>query len=444
MLSVIARHCIIIIASIPAPVFQFRPKKGQEAVMALSAQFVKHLRVALNNLYEPDRLRRNPLTALLGISDRPDAFTTMQRILIDAIDSLQPQAQRLPRSSGWEVYEPLFYRYVQRLSQRQVSRQLGMSVRHLRRKEYAALEVLAGYLWRRFDLETKVYQAADEPSSAQTGEASNAVSDELAWLRTTPVESPTDLNHLLPDVIQLTKPLAAQHRVHLDCHAPDLPSLAVHPVAVTQILMNLLSVAIHRCPGGNVSISARPLPAEVEIRVRTVPIATEMWPLSENDAASLDLTQQLTSLCGGKLAVSDLSAAFQADLALPARQQVRVLVIDDNADTLQLLRRYTTDSRYWLITTQDPQQALSLAQRFSPQIIVLDVMMPHIDGWRVLGQLRQHPVTEHVPIIICTILAQEEMAYALGASGFVRKPVTRAAFLACLDQQVELLATKPG
>lgn len=411
--------------------------------MASSAQFVKYLRAALNHLYEPDRLRRNPLTALLGVSDRPDAFATMQRILIDAIDSLQPQAQHLPGSSGWEVYEPLFYRYVQRLSQRQVARQLGMSVRHLRRKEQAALEVLAGCLWRRFDLETKVHQTTDSPSAQHAEETSSTLPDELDWLRTTPVESPADLNQLLPEVIQLTKPLAAQHRVHLDYYAPELPGLAVHPVAVTQILMSLLSVAIHKCPGGNVSIAARPQPAEVEIQVHTMPTDMEARPLSESDAASLDLAQQLTSLCGGSLAVSDASGAFQADLALPARQQIRVLVIDDNADTLQLLRRYATDSRYWLITTQDPQQALPLTQKFSPHIIVLDVMMPHIDGWRVLGQLRQHPLTGHIPIVICTILAQEEMAYALGASGFVRKPVTREAFLTCLDQQVELLATKP-
>jgi len=413
--------------------------------MASSAQFVEHLRAALNNLYEPNRLRRNPLTALLGVSDRPDAFATMQRILIDAIDSLQPQGQNLPRSSGWEVYEPLFYRYVQRLSQRQVARQLGMSVRHLRRKERAALEVLAGYLWRRFDLETKVSQTARPlPASETAGETNHVVSDELAWLRSTPVESPADLNQLLPDVVQLTRPLAVQHGVRLDCHAPELPSLAVHPVAVAQILLNLLSVAIHAAPGGNVIISAQPLPAEVEIQVRSVPTAPDIRPLSENDAASLDLARQLTSLCGGKLAEPDMAAAFQASLTLPARQQVRVLVIDDNADTLQLLRRYTTDSRYWLITTQDPQQALTLVQKFSPQIIVLDVMMPHIDGWRVLGQLRQHPLTEHIPIIICTILAQEEMAYALGASGFLRKPVTQQAFLASLDQQAELLETKPG
>lgn len=74
-----------------------------------------------------------------------------------------------------------------------------------------------------------------------------------------------------------------------------------------------------------------------------------------------------------------------------------------------------------------------MAQESPPRIIVLDVMMPEIDGWEVLGRLRQHPLTSHIPIIICTILAEEELALSLGASGFLRKPVSREAFLGALD-----------
>ena len=83
-----------------------------------------------------------------------------------------------------------------------------------------------------------------------------------------------------------------------------------------------------------------------------------------------------------------------------------------------------------------------MADKISPQIIVLDVMMPHVDGWEILGRLRQHPVTGQIPIIVCTILAQEELALSLGASSFIRKPITRQAFLAALDHQIELMATE--
>jgi CheY-like chemotaxis protein len=62
------------------------------------------------------------------------------------------------------------------------------------------------------------------------------------------------------------------------------------------------------------------------------------------------------------------------------------------------------------------------------------VMMPEIDGWQVVGQLRRNPKTSHIPVVICTIIAQEDLAYSLGASAYLRKPVTREMLVATLDR----------
>jgi CheY-like chemotaxis protein len=123
-------------------------------------------------------------------------------------------------------------------------------------------------------------------------------------------------------------------------------------------------------------------------------------------------------------------------VAIPELEQLPVLVIEDNLDTLQLFRRYASGTRYRLITSADPEQALSLAEETHPRVILLDVMMPQVGGWKVLARLRQHPLTEDTPIVVCTILPQEELALALGASGYVRKPVTRQDFLTALDRQI--------
>jgi len=155
------------------------------------------------------------------------------------------------------------------------------------------------------------------------------------------------------------------------------------------------------------------------------------------------MAQQLADLCGCKLSLTADARAFDAVLSLPALEQFPVLVIDDNADTLELLKRYVSGTRYHLITTSDPQQALSLAERCAPKIIVLDVMMPQADGWEMLERLRGHPLTSDIPIIVCTILDQKRFALFLGASGFAHKPITRQAFLAALDQQATLMETEP-
>jgi CheY-like chemotaxis protein len=123
-----------------------------------------------------------------------------------------------------------------------------------------------------------------------------------------------------------------------------------------------------------------------------------------------------------------------AIVSLPALEQLPVLVIDDNANTLRLLQRYATCTRYRLVGAETLQEGLALAQDLAPRIIVLDVMMPDLDGWEVLGRLRQHPLTSQIPIVVCTILAEEELALSLGASGFIRKPVSRESFLHALDR----------
>jgi CheY-like chemotaxis protein len=155
------------------------------------------------------------------------------------------------------------------------------------------------------------------------------------------------------------------------------------------------------------------------------------------------MAHRLAELCGAKLTHTIDQVSFDATVTLPELEQWPVLAIDDNADTLQLLERYTSGTRYRLVGTQDPERALALAEQILPQLIVLDVMMPQTDGWRVLSQLRQHPLTSSIPVIVCTILAQEALALSLGASAFVRKPVTRQEFLTALDRQCATRASAP-
>ncbi len=119
---------------------------------------------------------------------------------------------------------------------------------------------------------------------------------------------------------------------------------------------------------------------------------------------------------------------------LPASEKTPVLVIDDNLDTLRLLQRYASNTRYRVVPATTLAEGLELAPEAMPRAIVLDVMMPEVDGWEALGRLLQHPLTRNIPVVVCTILAEEELALSLGASGYVRKPISRQAFLSALDQ----------
>jgi CheY-like chemotaxis protein len=407
--------------------------------MVTGEQFLEYLRDALNHLYEPRWLRESPLATLFGVAGRVDAPVALQRILTEAIETFEPAPDEPACSDAWQIYGPLMYRYVERLSQPQVAGQLGFSARHLRRKEHEAMEALAGLLWKQFSLDAVRDWDAEAEVTGQALGDSAAVDEELAWLRNQQCASTADLDQILPGVLDLAQRLAGRHAVQMDVTGSDgLPQVAADPVAVRQILLNLLSVAIPRAAGGRVSISSKAQRWEVELRVYCAQYPSGQKPVLNEEVSSLNVAQQLADLMSGaKLRLSVDARTFDAVLALPTVKQLPVLVIDDNADTLQLLERYTAGTRYHLIATRDPEQALGLAQQHAPRIIVLDVMMPGVDGWEVLGRLRQHLHAAHIPIVVCTILAQRELAESLGANAFIRKPITREAFLAALDRQVE-------
>ena len=276
--------------------------------------------------------------------------------------------------------------------------------------------------------------------SAPAPQASLAVApnDDAAAIDT-PQTQPVNLDQLLSEVLDLVQPLALKYGVQMERSvAQTLPALAVHPVALNQILLGLLSVAIHRSTGGRVRVAARSVGWEVEIEVGGRESPDLVGPAWDREAANVESARQLTWLCGGRLNLNGAPGAFCATLSVPALEQLQVLVVEDHADTLQLFQRYALGTRYRLTGTRDPEQALDLAVQLEPQVIVLDVMMPEVDGWKVLSRLRQYPATSDIPIVVCTILPHEELALSLGANAFVRKPVSRQAFLAALDGQVTL------
>jgi CheY-like chemotaxis protein len=118
-------------------------------------------------------------------------------------------------------------------------------------------------------------------------------------------------------------------------------------------------------------------------------------------------------------------------------EQIPVLMIDDNIDVLHLVERFLAGTRFRFQGASNPERALAIANDYLPQIILIDVMLPGIDGWELLGRLREGLITRSIPIIVCTFLPQEELALSLGASEFLHKPFTRSALLSTLNQVID-------
>jgi CheY-like chemotaxis protein len=106
-----------------------------------------------------------------------------------------------------------------------------------------------------------------------------------------------------------------------------------------------------------------------------------------------------------------------------------ILVVDDNPGMIDLLRRYLVGQPYQIVGVYEAKQAIQFARKSQPNVVLLDVMLPGQDGWEVLQNLKNHPTTRHIPVIICSVLDALEWAYSLGADGYLRKPPGQAAML---------------
>ncbi|MBX2999716.1 MAG: response regulator [Caldilineaceae bacterium] len=392
--------------------------------------FVEHLHHALANLYDPFQLRESLLIHRLKIEGQGNPATLLRQQLIAAIEGLEAGTDAPPHSPLHSYHYLLNQRFVEQFTQKEVADDFGLSVRQLRRREKQAIEVLANHLAYQYDL----VEAAPDPLTAAITTPSRQA--ELAWSQQTFPGDVTDAASLVASALQVAHPLLQSLRVRIESRLPAaLPRLVVETVSARQALIGILTLLARQMPGSRFIVQAEVMRQAVQIQIYAVENAP-MPAFHEAEATEgLRMAEQLIALSGGKLSLGDKSGSVQpiVRLTLPAEQQVTVLAVDDNPDTLQLLERYTSNSRFNLVGVRQPQQVLSMAEKLMPEILILDVMLPEIDGWQLLGQLRAHPTFEEVPIIVCTILPQEALALTLGASAFLRKPVRQDDFLRLLD-----------
>lgn len=113
--------------------------------------------------------------------------------------------------------------------------------------------------------------------------------------------------------------------------------------------------------------------------------------------------------------------------------EVRVLVIDDDAATRATIARQLP-AGYHVIQLSDSRLAVERARHDKPDVVVLDVMMPHQTGWDVLRALKADPETQKTPVVICSVLQEQQTALALAADDYLIKPVTQETLRHTLEQ----------
>jgi CheY-like chemotaxis protein len=410
------------------------------ATQAVDAPFLDGLRQALNHLYDLEQLRNSPLIPLFAIEGHFSAGTKLQHLLLDAIQAMRPPAAEPASSMRRRIHQVLQLRYEQQFEQKEAAVQLGLSVRQYRRLQHTAVEALAFYLLDRYDLAARVAAMPAVPP-AQISDALGAASelpDSLQWMASLPSSETTDLASALPELLRLVEPLAIRNHKHITFHGMSTTAAvaAVHPLVFRQAMLHVLNSAILHRSGSTVGITTVVNCRQVLVTAQAMGSAVLAKETDAGAQPQDHFVQQMLQACRASLSIRDDQETWQATLAFDCAEEPLLLVVDDHVETTDLLQRYLEGTRYRLAVCHNPAQALVTAQENQPILVLLDVMMPGVDGWEVLTRLKQHEATAPIPVWVCTVLDQSELALSLGADGFLRKPVTRQSLLAALDAQL--------
>ncbi|MCY3781403.1 MAG: hypothetical protein OXG78_13910, partial [Chloroflexi bacterium] len=344
------------------------------------ATLESELRAALTHLYDPAALRDSRLMALLGLETRADAIVALRRLLLETIESLRPGDDVPAQSRSWRYYHILYGRFTEQLTQFEVGKDLGLSVRQLRRQEKQALAVLADKIWRQYKLESGERASAPGPL---------ALGDELAWSQAAFSRESVEIDALIRSALDTAEPMLRSSVVELEYEPSEgLPKLALQLAPTKQALLNILTVALDWMAEGRLVVRAEHQPGDRHVSVSVSGYGALMAAAAEMGAERLGLARELLSFSGAELHHDADSAGDQVcefRLRLPTDAQFTVLAIEDNPDTLQLLQRYMANTRYGLRCESDPARSLALAEETLPDIILLDVLLQDMDGWELLG-----------------------------------------------------------
>ncbi len=276
---------------------------------------------------------------------------------------------------------------------------------------------------------------------------------------------------LVRDVASTVESLVQRNGNNLQMEVePKLGSMFADMTKVRQNLFNLLSNAAKFTTAGTITLKASANGDELEFAVSDTGMGIPQdrmdllfQPFMQVDKSTtrdfggtglgLAITHKFCEMMGGNIYVeSELGKGSTFTMRLPRnftpRQEAShpqpeepeatpalaptaagncnlVLVIDDDAAARDLIQRNLTRSGLQAVLASSGEEGLRIARDLHPTVITLDVLMPGMDGWAVLQELKSDPALRDIPVVMATMVADKSLGYSLGVSDYLMKPITR-------------------
>jgi signal transduction histidine kinase/CheY-like chemotaxis protein len=276
-----------------------------------------------------------------------------------------------------------------------------------------------------------------------------------------------DVPRMIADIRATINPLVEKNSNTLEVNCPaEVGQMRADLTKTRQILFNLLSNASKFTEKGKVSLTVERTEGnggdwfvftvkDTGIGMNAEQLARLFKEFSQADSSTtrkyggtglgLAISRRFAQMMNGEIEVTSepgVGSTFTVRLpaALPKSQPAQimpdgqvitpagasvVLVIDDDPTAREVLARFLLREGYYVEQAVDGAMGLQKAKELKPDVITLDVMMPGIDGWSVLAQLKADPEMADIPVIMTSMVSEQNLGYALGAADYIVKPVDR-------------------
>jgi CheY-like chemotaxis protein len=393
-------------------------------VLLSREEFQQQVRDALHHLYDYPYLESHPLALRYwpevgrGGPSRAHRFS---RLLLESIEELNPPGKGTADTSHVRFYSLLVYRYVEEWPLPDILRELGYSRSQFFREQQKAITMLASVLREKFS--QSAFSPA-RPASLLDSEAERVLAQREA----------VGPAKVVQGVLEVVKHLAEQRDVTLVSDLDsDLSPIYGSRTLLRQVLLKGLSDLISQSGTRQVCIRMRCEGQRL--------IAELVTDLGDSDEAAgrresdLEPVRRLVEMMGGHwqgVEVGPNARTYRFDF--PVESERVLLVIEDNEGIVRVFQSYLASYGYLVIGAMTGDEALKLAREVLPAAITLDIMMPNQDGWEILQALKSDPVTQAIPVIICSVLEDPELARSLGAAAYLQKPISQTTLLDALDR----------
>jgi CheY-like chemotaxis protein/two-component sensor histidine kinase len=291
-----------------------------------------------------------------------------------------------------------------------------------------------------------------------------------------------DLDRLIDEVESTGRPLAAKNtNAFIVERGDELGKIRADATKLRQAIFNLLSNAAKFTQNGKITLSARRemrngagwiviSVADSGVGISKAQQAQLFSNFSQANPAiaakyggtglGLSLSQNLCRLMGGSISLeSEPGKGSRFSISLPTGEaakpvddtamaeamqdmrsrdegytgvaaarpqqtrQEKILIVDDDHDFLEFAERLLMKEGYSPISTDAPESVLQIARTVKPRAILMDILMPGLDGWDVIQTLRSDPVTAGIPVIMLSVMEDRQTARDRGAVDLITKPL---------------------